>query len=159
MSNPNGYRYITEAKYDWAIDVYTQAITSQPHVKQNYWYLGIAQLLSGKSEEAQETWMSAIADGDFEQVDQWMAELATVIKREAERQNKKENYPEAYLLRQHYQEVNPNDLDNVLEILLLTINLQIFQTSIIEELGIIEVLNSSQTLTQLEHQKRKERDK
>ena len=148
MTPSNGYHYISEAKYDLAIEYYSQEIISHPNIKQHYWYLGLAQLLSDQIEEAQEIWMSAIANGELEQVEQWMTELASIIKKEVERQYKQVNYPKARLLRQYYQEINPNDLDNIFEIILLDIDLGIFETHVLNEWEILPLLQDEQNLTE-----------
>jgi len=62
---PNqGYQYLLEEKYIEASSFYEEAITANPNVITNYWYLGLIHLLQGDEEEAQVTWLLAMAEVD-----------------------------------------------------------------------------------------------
>lgn len=141
---PEAFQFLIKADYAKAADIYQQAISAEPDVKHYYWYLGLILLLQGQEAEAQTTWMLGMLDGSEEQLDQWTAELMQVLQSEADRQQALEDYPVAWTIRQHMREINPGEINNLLQIVQLSIKLKKFTPEELTSLGIIEILQSGQ---------------
>ena len=127
---------LAEGKYQGAAVLYEQGIEISPEMISNYWYLGLAQLLQGKEEEAQITWMMPMLTASSEEIEQWTEELLTVLNQEANSQEADAGYQNAWLIRQHYGQINPNNGNNLLKLLWLSIKTKIFT----EKEGIIPQL-------------------
>ncbi|BAZ32860.1 TPR repeat protein [Cylindrospermum sp. NIES-4074] len=135
-------QYFLKENYIQAANIYEQAIETEPDVKSYYWYLGLMLLLQGQEVEAQTTWFMAMMEGEPEQVDNWNAELVTVLQTEAERREGLEEYSVAEKIRQNIKEVSPKDIHNLLHLTQLAIKLETYTGQDLQELGVIEILNS-----------------
>ncbi|MBD1880334.1 O-linked N-acetylglucosamine transferase, SPINDLY family protein [Coleofasciculus sp. FACHB-T130] len=133
-------QYLLQGFYSKAADLYETAISVEPEVKAYYWLLGLMLLLQGQEAEAQTTWMLGIAEGELEEIELWTAELVQVLLTEAERREVIEDYQIAWAIRQHIREIAPTDANNILHIILLSIQLENFTGKDITESGIIELL-------------------
>jgi predicted O-linked N-acetylglucosamine transferase (SPINDLY family) len=137
-----GEKYLKAGNYSQAASLYEEAIATEPDVKSYYWYLGLALLLQGQDVEAQTTWFMALMEGEPEEVEAWNRELVNVLQTEAERQEELEEYSIATKIRQSIKEIFPQDIHNLLCLILLSIKLETYTGEEISELGIIEILNS-----------------
>ncbi len=138
--------YFIEENYLQASKLYEQAILREPNTISYYWHLGLILLLQGQEAEAQMTWMLPMAEADEDQLQIWTNELFQFLQIEAERRENLTQYSIAWLIRQHMREINPSDINNLLQILLLCLNLEKFEE--IEELrewGLIQILKEEQT--------------
>ncbi|MBD2069875.1 O-linked N-acetylglucosamine transferase, SPINDLY family protein [Leptolyngbya sp. FACHB-671] len=136
------YQALVQGNYTKAASLFEQLIDIEPEVRLNYWYLGLSMLLQGQEVEAQTTWMLALSEGEPEQIEQWSAELATVLQVEAERQEQLEENALAWTIRQHLREVNPGNAENLLKILQLSVKLKTFNNETLVGSGIIDLLRS-----------------
>ena len=118
----DGQQQVDEAwqKGNYAVvtQLYEQAIEAQPECKAYYWYLGLALLLQGQETEAQTTWLCAMAEGEPEEIEQWTVELIQVLQTEADHQLELKNYTNAWVIRQHIREINPEDINNLLHLII-----------------------------------------
>ncbi|MDZ8105960.1 MAG: O-linked N-acetylglucosamine transferase, SPINDLY family protein [Nostoc sp. DedQUE12a] len=138
--------YFIEENYLQASKLYEQAIVIEPNTISYYWHLGLILLLQGQEAEAQMTWMLPMAEADEEQLQIWTNELFQFLQIEAERRENLTQYSIAWLIRQHMREINPSDINNLLQILLLCLNLEKFEE--IEELRewrLIQILKEQQS--------------
>jgi len=138
--------YLSQGNYAKAAALYQQAIEAEPAVKHHYWYFGLMLLLQGQETEAQTTWMLAMMEGSSEEIDQWTEELIEILQAEAERQQALDNYPLAWTIRQHIREIQPDNLNNLLHIIQLSIELQKFTGEDLSSLGVIQCLKSGSNL-------------
>jgi len=99
------YQCLIQEEYSQATTFYEQAIEACPTIMSNYWYLGLTLLLQGQEEEAQATWMLAMVNGEFAQVDLWTAELMQILQIEATRLNKLTDYQSAELIQYYIQQI------------------------------------------------------
>jgi predicted O-linked N-acetylglucosamine transferase (SPINDLY family) len=136
------YHLFIEEDYFQAASLYEQAITADPNVKLNYWYLGLMLLLQGKEVEAQTTWFMAMMEGEPEQVEVENDELVEVLQIEAERREKLEQYVMAHQIRQNIKEISPQNIQNLLHLLDLSIKLGIYAGEDLQEMGVIKILQS-----------------
>jgi predicted O-linked N-acetylglucosamine transferase (SPINDLY family) len=119
--------HFLQGNYSEAARLYEQAIASEPEIKSHYWQLGLLLLLDGQEEEAQMTWFDALSTADSEvEVQRWIAELVEVLNTEAQRQETRADYQTAWLIRQYIHENQPENIDNLLRSLILSIQLQLF---------------------------------
>jgi len=132
--------YVKDKNYHKAAQLYEQAINVNPNCKLNYWQLGLILLLQGREEEAQATWLFAMSDGTPEQIDRWNLELFQVLDTEAHQQVSLENYSEAWTIRQHMREINPSDLNNILNLIDLSLTIKTYTDTQLNEYGVITLL-------------------
>jgi len=135
---------LASGKYKEAAVLYEQGIEISPEIVSNYWHLGLAQLLQGREEEAQITWMMPMLEASSEEIEQWTEELLTVLNEQANSQEADAGYENAWLIRQHYGQIDPDNGNNLLKLLWLSIKIKIFteQNSIIPQL--IEIYSNQQ---------------
>jgi predicted O-linked N-acetylglucosamine transferase (SPINDLY family) len=134
-------KFLLEGNYSEAENLYEQAIEAEPEIKSHYWHLGLMLLLQGQEAEAQTTWLLGIAEGELEQVEIWTAELLLVLQKEADRQITLENYAMSWTIRQHIREIAPEDINNLLHLVGLSILLDNYTENELTALGVIELLN------------------
>jgi len=135
-------QYWLQGNYTQAADLYEQVIQSNPEIRSYYWDLGLLLLLMGQEAEAQMTWLLGMAEGDQEQTNEWTEELLKVLSAEAERQASLEATSIAWAIRQHIREIAPQDPNNLLEIIQLAIKLRIFTGKALQDLEVIQSLQS-----------------
>ncbi len=146
-SSPNQWQQQIEEllvnnNYSKAVSIYEQAIATEPNVKSHYWYLGLMYLLLNQEVEAQTTWFMAMMEGEPEQVDIWNAELTDILYTEAERRQKLEQYPVAWKIRRQIKDIYPQNINNLLYLLQLSITLETYTDEELQEYQLIEILNS-----------------
>ncbi|MBD2103005.1 tetratricopeptide repeat protein [Leptolyngbya sp. FACHB-261] len=116
--------YLYEGKYQQAATLYEQCIEVEPDQVSNYWHLGLMLLLQGQEEEAQSVWFSVLLEAEPEQVEVWSTELLQILTVEAERQESIAEPEIAWLVRQHMQQLAPEDSNNLLHLVLLAIQME-----------------------------------
>ncbi len=128
--------------YTQAIQLYEQLTALAPDHIQNYWHLGLVQLLSGYETEGQLTWMMAMSEAEPEQAELWTDQLVSILNTEADKQALGEEVQIAWLIRQHIREIAPNHLVNLLQIVQISVQLGLFKPEDLVEFQIIELLKS-----------------
>ena len=131
-------------QYAEAAQLYEQAIESNPEERSYYWQLGLLLLLQGEEAEAQTTWLFAMSEGEPDQVEQWVADLAQVLQTEAERRETLTDSSTAWAIRQHLREICPDRVDNLLQILQHSIELNLFTNDTFEELGLPQAFQNTE---------------
>ena len=133
-----------EDHYNNAVNWYEQQIINDPENKSNYWYLGLALLLQGQVEEANTTWFMGMADGSPDQVIQWQDELFNLLETEAEKYYNSKQLADELHIRQQIQELYPNNIDNLLRIVVISDNLDIYTELMVEDYGLISILSTQE---------------
>ncbi|MFM6402214.1 MAG: O-linked N-acetylglucosamine transferase, SPINDLY family protein, partial [Planktothrix sp.] len=131
-------QYLKNGDYSAAINYYEEQISIEPDIKPYYWYLGLFLLLQGEEVEAQTTWLLAMTDAEPEEVEQWTQDLKQILKLGAEQLQAQ--YSSAWLIRQHIREISPNDINNLLNLINLSIRLKTYTGEDLITLGIIKQL-------------------
>ncbi|MBN3889216.1 MAG: O-linked N-acetylglucosamine transferase, SPINDLY family protein [Nostoc sp. JL31] len=140
-------QYFIKENYLQAAQLYEQAIAVEPNTISYYWHLGLLLLLQGQEIEAQMTWMLPMTEADEEQLQIWTNELFQFLQIEAERRETLTQYSLAWLIRQHMREINPSYLNNLLQILTLSLKLQKFEEiDNLNEWGLIESLKAKEDI-------------
>jgi predicted O-linked N-acetylglucosamine transferase (SPINDLY family) len=127
--------------------LYEEAITENPDRISNYWYLGLAYLLQGEEAEAQTTWLLGMSQLDEEEINDVTIELIDILTTEADKQNDEQNFHQSWLIRQHIRELNPDNVNNLLILTLLSFELNCFSFENFKEWEIIEKLSDSNNET------------
>ena len=131
------HEYLVQGRYDRAAALYEQAIEAEPKISSYYWHYGLLLLLQGEEAEAQTTWLLALSEVDPEQIEQSNAELISVLQTEAERRESFCDYSMAWAIRQHIREIASDYIDNLLQLVRLSIEIELFTPDIFEEIGLI----------------------
>lgn len=142
--------YIIESNYAQAANLYEQAIEIEPDARSHYWHLGLLLLLQGQEEEAQTTWLVVLSNIEPEVTEQAVKELVQILQTEATRREALAEYSIAWAIRQHIREICPTDVDNLLRVVFLSIELNLFTNETLEEVGITSQLRASQAEINLE---------
>lgn len=135
-------KFLENRQYEEAISYYESAIEAQPENRYYYFYLGLMFLLQGQEEESQMTWLLALAEEDAAKIDDWNAELIGILNKEANRQVKFENYQLAWVIRQQIRELNPTDINNLLHLVDLSIEIDIYTNETLADYQIIDRLKN-----------------
>jgi len=140
--------YLLSGNYASAVNLYEQAIYTSPDIKSYYWHLGLILLLDGQEEQAQTTWLLAIAEGEPEEIEEWTDELIEVLETEAERQRLQvADYRLAWVIRQHIREINPTNINNLLHLIGISNLLNTYTGDELSDLGVIDLLESESAIS------------
>ncbi|RCJ36069.1 O-linked N-acetylglucosamine transferase, SPINDLY family protein [Nostoc punctiforme NIES-2108] len=140
-------QYLIQEKYSQAAQLYEKAIAIKPNTISYYWNLGLLLLLQGQEAEAQMTWMLPITEADENQLPIWTNELVQLLQIEAERREILAEYSLAWLIRQHIREINPSYINNLLQIIILSIKLEKFEEiDALNDWGLIESLDVKENI-------------
>ena len=121
------YQFLIQENYEQAEILYEKAIEEFPTITSNYWYLGLVLLLQGQEEQAQTTWLSLMIEAESDQEDLWTTELIQILKTETQRRESLEDYQVAWVIRQYLREITPDDFNNLLHLILLSVNLEMIE--------------------------------
>ncbi len=149
-SQSQGYQWLLQGDYANGISFYEKAIQADPTEKSSYWYLGLILLLNGQEEEAQTTWLLGMVEGNEEQLDQWTRELIQVLEAEAQRRKELEDYSVVWLIRQHIREIMPQDINNLLSLIQVSIQQERFTGDELREWELISLLEQNQPVLEVE---------
>lgn len=134
------YQYLVNGQYNQAASLYEQAIATEPEVKSHYWYLGLLYLLQEQEAEAQTTWLLGMSQAELKDIEHWTAQLVEILDVEAKRRHEQGDYPVAWAVRQHIRELNPSDINNLLQLIELSIQLETLTGEELHSLEVIECL-------------------
>ncbi len=137
------YEHLLKQDYSAVANCYEEALETEPDNYDYYWHLGLAYLLQEQEEEAQSTWLFAMTQGIEEETDELIQGLLDILSTEAQRQKSLGNYQKSWLIRGHIHEIAPHLIDNLLELIKLEINLNIFTPEKLEDWQVIELLQQS----------------
>jgi predicted O-linked N-acetylglucosamine transferase (SPINDLY family) len=129
---------LRQGKYKTVITLYEQKIQEQPNETSHYWYLGLAYLLKGEESTAQEIWISQLTQATAEDFEGWGQQLMTLLKTEALAQETLKKYHLAERIRWQIYQLDATDINNALDIILLSFKQKKFTPQLIEDLGLIE---------------------
>ncbi|BCL37788.1 O-linked N-acetylglucosamine transferase, SPINDLY family protein [Nostoc sp. MS1] len=151
LTSPNQWQQLAEkhllaGNYFQAASLYEEAISKEPEIKSYYWNLGLMLLLQGQDVEAQTTWFMAMMEGEPEELEAGNCELVKILETEAQRQEELENYTICEKIRQNIKEFSPLEIHNLLHLLKLSIKLETYTGEELQELGIIQILESEPSI-------------
>ncbi len=127
---------LQQKKFDKVISYYENLIENSPEEVNNYWYLGLAYLLAEREEECQSIWFTVFFE--VEDQDQHQQELLSILEEEACFQENHQEFYLSYLIRAKIKEINPDNINNLLDFIRLKLVLNI---SILEDIKEIQLEN------------------
>jgi predicted O-linked N-acetylglucosamine transferase (SPINDLY family) len=143
---------IEQENYSLAIKIYEKEVESNPGEILKLFYLGIAYLLNGEENLAQMTWFSAITESEDTEFYS-LQSLSNTLDREARRQVEKEKIEISWIIRQYIEEIDPSDIVNQLELIILSIKLERFSRELLDEWKTLEILRLNSKGIKLEPKK------
>ncbi|NJN09252.1 MAG: O-linked N-acetylglucosamine transferase, SPINDLY family protein [Richelia sp. RM1_1_1] len=140
------YQYLIKSDYTQAANLYEKAIYKEPKNQSYYWHLGLLLLLQGQETEAQMTWMLPLTEVEAEEIECYTNELIQVLQTEAERRETIAEYSIAWAIRQHIREINPNNINNLLQLIQLSIKQKTLEDKTLNDWTVIELLKQENNL-------------
>jgi predicted O-linked N-acetylglucosamine transferase (SPINDLY family) len=134
------YNYLIEGNYEQVVQFYERTIEAESEVVSNYWYLGLAYLLQQQQELAQTTWFFAMAEGTDSEIAQWTQQLTEILEIEAQRQVSIHDLESNWLIRQNIREINPDEINNLLQLILFSHEVGRFSLDLLIEYEIIDLV-------------------
>jgi protein O-GlcNAc transferase len=98
---------LEQGNYPHAIALYEHCLEANPDVRSHAWHLGLAKLLQGQEQEAQNTWFALIAEADLADIADWTAELIAVLDTAGQRLVRQEEWHLALNIYQQILEIDP----------------------------------------------------
>ncbi len=138
--HPEVLKQINENNYQAVINFYEQLLEENPENINDYFYLGLAYLLAGKEEEAQTTWFLVIAESEESESENLQQKLLSILEEEAIREEEADHKTTAWLIRNHGREIKPENINNLLKLILLEIELGYYHPIKLDEWQITEIL-------------------
>ncbi|MBD2165008.1 O-linked N-acetylglucosamine transferase, SPINDLY family protein [Calothrix membranacea FACHB-236] len=132
-------QYLREKKYDAASTLYERAIEINPDINTYYWYLGLILLLKGQEQEAHLTWSMAMFNEEDTTESTYYLELLEILNTQIQICIQEEDYQTAWLISQHIKELAPDDINNLLQIILFNIHLA---DNYEQNLEILDIINN-----------------
>jgi predicted O-linked N-acetylglucosamine transferase (SPINDLY family) len=123
-------------------EFYEAAISADETKIDNYWYLGVSYLLSGREDDAQATWFVPLSVADSDEIDTLTDELVVILNREANYQAQILDFEKAWLLRQHLWSISPDRIDNSLHMISLANRLDLLAEEQLSEWQIGNLLKT-----------------
>ncbi|QZZ20866.1 glycosyltransferase family 4 protein [Leptothermofonsia sichuanensis E412] len=99
------YQAYLDGQYSQAALLYQQMVQTEAAHQTGYWYLGLMLLLQGLLEAAQEVWLTAMMEGDIDQLDQRLAELVMFLQTECDCQQATGNQQAAAVIQSAIQQL------------------------------------------------------
>jgi predicted O-linked N-acetylglucosamine transferase (SPINDLY family) len=112
-------RQFDSTNLEQTVSYYEIVINRGDKNSHNYWNLGIGYLLIGREEDAQAVWLEPFTDANYTEIDILTNDFLTVLDRAANYQRQQKNLVQALLIRQSLWEFAPDQLENVLELIIL----------------------------------------
>lgn len=113
-----------QGNYARAAELFEEAIAANPTEVSHYWHLGLMLLLQEQEAEAQMVWALVLSESDPEEVEHQTGQLIEVLQAEAQGQEAGGGDRKAWLIRHYIKELAPENLDNLLRIIPLSIRLE-----------------------------------
>jgi predicted O-linked N-acetylglucosamine transferase (SPINDLY family) len=121
---------------------YETAISIDETIASNYWYLGVSYLLEGREDDAQAAWFVPFSAATETEIATYTDELLVVLEGEASQQIQASNLENAWLIRQHLWTIEPDCVDNILQLIVLAKPLDRLTSEILIKWQIGELLET-----------------
>ena len=132
--------YLNQEDYENLRLYYEELLNQDTENIDHYLLLGVAYLLEGKQEEAQGSWFLLFSQGDDQQIEQWNNQLNDILEATIEQLEKNKKFHRAYALRLYLKDIVPDNLDNILKLILLEYSLDKFSIEHLEEWNLRDLL-------------------
>ncbi|WP_373542141.1 O-linked N-acetylglucosamine transferase, SPINDLY family protein [Chamaesiphon sp.] len=122
-----------------SVDFYESAILVDRSILNNYWYLGLSYLLSGRLEDAQFAWLIPLADADDSELAVYTDDLLEILEREASYRSQLLELEIAWSIRLQILAFAPQRVKNVLQLITLANTLDLLTSDLLVEWEINEL--------------------
>jgi predicted O-linked N-acetylglucosamine transferase (SPINDLY family) len=129
------------------VDFYELAIAAGDENSNNYWYLGLAYLLTEREIDAQSTWFIPFDNVSELEIVTLTDDLAGILDRVASQKLSESNLDESLLICQYLREIDPTHINNLLRSILLEIELDLFTPEVLAEWEGVELLSTHPNLS------------
>ncbi|MFN7567141.1 MAG: O-linked N-acetylglucosamine transferase, SPINDLY family protein [Microcystis sp.] len=137
--------HLNDNNYQRVVQFYEQLIETNSLVIEDYFYLGLAYLLQDREEDAQATWLLVLSQAAESELSGWIETLTQILDAEATRQENSQRLETSYLIRLQLQNLNPSFLNNLLHLMELEIQFQIFAMEKFNDWCVFELLENTAT--------------
>jgi hypothetical protein len=134
------YQYLIAEKYPKLVEFYERLIEQKPENLTYYWYLGLAYLLQENESAAQSTLLYVFTEFEQLEIEQSTQDLLNILQAEAQRQEAKNNFHIAWIIRSYIYDFFPESINNLFCLIDLELKLNRFQPERLKELNILEVI-------------------
>jgi GT2 family glycosyltransferase len=110
------------------------------------WRLNVEHKQKKLTKAAQETWTKTIAQNTFLDVLQNMEQLVKLLDAQAQQQANLGNTQMSWIIRQHIRNISPNQLNNILQLIQLSITLDIFTPELLKDWQVVELIHQTSTV-------------
>jgi hypothetical protein len=136
------HHLFAEQKYSEIEELCRQAIATDPNYLDSYWYLGIQQVLAGDESQAQAIWWEGLTVSGF--ADSASSQLEQIMAQQAQQELQADRVENAWLIRYHLQDLSPDNMENLLQMLTLGVRLQVYDCDRYEQLNVVAQLQAHQ---------------
>ncbi|MDR9401908.1 MAG: hypothetical protein RI580_00565, partial [Halothece sp. Uz-M2-17] len=139
-------QFLEADQYDELFQWCEQAINNSEQGCLPYWYLGLGYLLRREEDEAQAVWLSGFFEAPGEETsEQRMKQLANILEREAQQQANREAFSISADIREQLQELQPENINNSLQLIKTLVHNQTFSSKLIEQWEFLDRLEVTAT--------------
>jgi predicted O-linked N-acetylglucosamine transferase (SPINDLY family) len=121
-------------------EFYESAIAEDENEIENYWYLGISYLLSGREDDAQAAWFAPLSAASPDEIEAITEDLLRLLEQEAIFQAQIPDFEKAWLLRQHLWSLAPDRVSNVMSLTIIAQQLDLLTDELLDEWQLLELL-------------------
>jgi predicted O-linked N-acetylglucosamine transferase (SPINDLY family) len=126
-------------------EFYESAIAADENAIDNYWYLGISYLLSGREDDAQAAWFAPLSAASPDEIEAITEDLLILLDREATLQAQIPDFETAWLLRQHLWSLAPDRVSNIMSLTIVAQQLDLLTDELLDEWQLLELLKALST--------------
>jgi predicted O-linked N-acetylglucosamine transferase (SPINDLY family) len=111
---------LSEDEYTKAVEFYEQLVELEPRNYPNYLYLGLFYLLQKQEEAAQTTWLYLLSQVDDHENQVLTMQLVELLDWAAKQHSQAGDLVKSQLIRAHLRQIDPTNVNNLLESILVT---------------------------------------
>jgi predicted O-linked N-acetylglucosamine transferase (SPINDLY family) len=136
-------QHFNSSHLEQTVKYYETIIERGDERSENYWNLGLAYLLRRQESNAQAAWFIPFSNASEVETDIYTKELLAILDREAKARSEASELDDAWLLRQHLQTIEPENIENILQLVILADSLDRLNAALLIEWQIDELLSSA----------------
>jgi predicted O-linked N-acetylglucosamine transferase (SPINDLY family) len=121
-------------------EFYEAAISADETIVSNYWYLGLSYLLAGREDDAHSAWFVPLSNATEIESKIYTDQLLEILEQQAIYQAQIPDLETAWLIRQHLRTLNPDRVENILQLIYLSSQLDRLNSEILIEWRVNELL-------------------
>jgi predicted O-linked N-acetylglucosamine transferase (SPINDLY family) len=140
VSNANDH--LITSKPIQSSEFYEAAIIADETIISNYWYLGVSYLQSDREEEAQAAWIVPFSTATEAEVEIYTSDLVATLDRAAYDRFIATDLEHAWILRQHLWAIDPDRVDNILQLIVIANSLDRLTSELLLEWQVDELLET-----------------